>query len=449
MVRLGNPPTIAVVHLWISFEASSALPMRRALPVKGSLVQCRGVPVIFRHLSKTDSWDHLKTIFPQRKCRDTNNFRIIKIKLINSDARRGCSSNTIRELASSFWHYSSVAYWRRDILDASLSCFKSVLILLKRHQEECFLISRKILRDDSLSKIKEGFSYKRILLDPSLWSYTPPKMEECNSRSRAVEITFSSVYIGKEKNWDYIGAEESIPRGCNHQDPGDHRRDPAGTNWGCRPSFKRIVRDTRYSGTLGCANLKVSQNILSNGKCLTEQEALKKRKNTLEVKELKKKRIRILKSANALEEQSIQQTDVLNTRSRGRTKGEEEEEEEEEEEKEEEAIGKETIGERGGRVEEEEGRKEVSVPDLTSQPLTCRHYVFLNILVFRFSFPNDLRNLPLTADSLSLGHPVYSVKYTTTTIRIALRGYKFESPDDDLKRLVIKLPLLTIKLSLD
>lgn len=41
MVRLGNPTTIAVVHLWISFEASSALPMRRALPVKGSLVQCR------------------------------------------------------------------------------------------------------------------------------------------------------------------------------------------------------------------------------------------------------------------------------------------------------------------------------------------------------------------------------------------------------------------------
>jgi len=27
-----------------------------------------------------------------------------------------------------------------------------------------------------LSKIKGGFSYKHILLHPSLWSYTPPKM---------------------------------------------------------------------------------------------------------------------------------------------------------------------------------------------------------------------------------------------------------------------------------
>ncbi|EFN67079.1 hypothetical protein EAG_06311 [Camponotus floridanus] len=34
-----------------------------------------------------------------------------------------------------------------------------------------------------------------------------------------------------------------------------------------------------------------------------------------------------------------------------------------------------------------------------------RNYIFLNILVLSFSFPNDLGNPPLTADSLSLGQP--------------------------------------------
>ncbi|EFN60307.1 hypothetical protein EAG_14506 [Camponotus floridanus] len=51
--------------------------------------------------------------------------------------------------------------------------------------------------------------------------------------------------------------------------------------------------------------------------------------------------------------------------------------------------------------------------DLTNQPLIAdsrdhlerRNYIFLNILVLRFSSPNDLRNLSLTAGSLSLGHP--------------------------------------------
>jgi len=51
-------------------------------------------------------------------------------------------------------------------------CIYLYVLLLYR----VFLNKRKILRDDSLLKIKEDFSYKHKLY-PSLWSYIPPKME--------------------------------------------------------------------------------------------------------------------------------------------------------------------------------------------------------------------------------------------------------------------------------
>lgn len=41
-------------------------------------------------------------------------------------------------------------------------------------EERCFLINGKNLGDDSLPRIKGGFSYKHILLRSSLWSYCSP-----------------------------------------------------------------------------------------------------------------------------------------------------------------------------------------------------------------------------------------------------------------------------------
>jgi len=37
----------------------------------------QGVPKLTLDISKTDSLANLKTIFPQRKCRGTNSFRVI------------------------------------------------------------------------------------------------------------------------------------------------------------------------------------------------------------------------------------------------------------------------------------------------------------------------------------------------------------------------------------
>jgi len=40
-------------------------------------IYIQGVPGIFRPKKKADSLANLKTIFPQRKCRSTNSFRVI------------------------------------------------------------------------------------------------------------------------------------------------------------------------------------------------------------------------------------------------------------------------------------------------------------------------------------------------------------------------------------
>jgi len=40
-------------------------------------VHIQGVPKLMLHILKADSLADLKTIFPQRKCRGTNSFRVI------------------------------------------------------------------------------------------------------------------------------------------------------------------------------------------------------------------------------------------------------------------------------------------------------------------------------------------------------------------------------------